>query len=231
MLHATKPIFELLYAFIRENFLIQGLDPDGKLDGENLYFFQGDADRDRCAPPDDRFLRQLYRGPPLAIGGKGVPAAWMRFGQITEVEHDRSPQGYCYDLSYLLDLIVTSENISMGVDSKYVFSPEGQSRGLGEVVSEIVQRAWRDLHTGLFSKGNFDIVFSPSVSSAGQFPLNESNWWVKDWTFSVNGEIADTVSEWRDVIHSFRQQNRDTPYRDATINFKFTVFEQEPLIE
>ena len=119
----------------------------------------------------------------------------MRFGQITEAEPDRSPDGYCYDLSYLVDVVVSAEHI-MGQDSRHVFAPDGQSRGLGEVVSEIVQKAWCDLHTGLLSKGNFEIVNGIVTRTGneqpGQLPLSENNWWVKDWTFSVGGEIADT---------------------------------------
>ena len=232
MLHATKPIFELLYAFIRENFLIEEAS-DGMLDGEKLLFYPDEASR---PPQTDRFLNQFYRGPPLALGGSGTPAAWMRFGQITEAEFDRAPEGYRYDLSYLLDVIVTSEHIPSGSDSRDVFTSfDDPSLALGEIVSGIVQKAWDELHTGFLTKGNFEIVNGDIQErglgqSPGQFPLSENNWWVKAWTFSVNGEIADTVSEWRDVIHSFRQANRDTPYRDATINFKFTVFEEEPLI-
>ena len=253
MLQAPKPIFELLYAFIRENFLVQEMSSDGMLAGEKTLFYRNESERPIYVPlnhrldPDDedfvqseRFLNQFHRGSPLSGVGKGTPAGWMEFGQVTDAEFDRAPEGYSYELSYLVALVVNNERAVTG-SSKHVYAPPeqalgtpGESLGIGDLVTKIVQKAWDHLHVGLLSFGNYqikkgDIVPNYDLSQGnsnlgpGQLPLNQSNWWVKNWTFNVNGEIADTLSEWRDVIHN-------TPYRDATINFKFTVFEQEPLV-
>ena len=59
MLNATKPIFELLYAFIRENFLVNEI-VDGELVGEIPIFYVDESSR---PPQADRFLKQIHRGP------------------------------------------------------------------------------------------------------------------------------------------------------------------------
>ena len=180
-----------------------------------------------CLP--DRFFGRVDRGPiPLAnLGDDYYPLAWLELGQITDVEVDRSPQGFSYELRYQLACFVKHSGLKMGRIPHETFrSDVNLPRGIGDIVSEVVEKAWRDLHVGLTAGGNFRFVndrLERGSGSGGQLNLSDVNWWIKKWSVDVNGDIVDTISEWKDVIH-----NAPTS-RSKTINWDFTVFEQQSL--
>jgi len=241
---ANKPIFEFLYAFIRENFLKDvgnTASPATPREDYELVFYGSDADR----PADeDRIFKNFYRGPVLLDGLQPhvhFPLAWLEFGHIMDVEFDRAPQAYCYTLRYEMPIFTRNTGTSGGLAIQETFRKDISSdaleaekkkwedyctRGIGDIVSEVVEKAWSELHMGFRPGGNFQFVdnsFCRVTGSSGQLPLNDISWWVKEWTVDVNGETVDTISEWKKVLDA------DPTSRAKTINWDFTIFEQETL--
>ena len=252
MLDAAQPIFEFLYAFISENFDLREIE-----DNELIFFSGSPTDRenkdaviaqnradeqtDRDADNygktveagggkrpflKDRFFGRFDRGLSLGEVGNFPAVGCLEFGQMTDIVPDRSPEGYSYELSYDL-LILTRTGPAKNV--REVFrSDSGSARGSGDIIIAIIQKAWDQLHTGMLSRGNYEIKagefrdkYSGYVSGGfGQLPVSDNNWWVKEWTCNVNGEVVDTTKEFRDVYHNLPDASK------KVIVFKFTVFEQ-----
>jgi len=231
---ANKPIFEFLYAFIRENFLkdegntarpavFSSEDPE-------LVFFADNDDRPADA---DRIFKNFYRGPVLLDGlqpNVHFPLAWLEFGQITDIEFDRAPQGYRYTLRYEMPIFTRNLRTSGGIAIQETFrsdTDENYVRGVGDIVSEVVEKTWSELHLGFRPGGNFQYdagSFRRGTGHSGQFALSDTNWWVKQWSVDVNGETVDTISEWKKVLDA------DPTSRAKTINWDFIIFEQQNLV-
>ncbi|MDE0638148.1 MAG: hypothetical protein OXI43_20095 [Candidatus Poribacteria bacterium] len=220
MFTANKPIFEFLYAYINEHFC--------KLSVDDPIFFSDDSER-----PDknDRPFENFYRGPRTlsdqVLAKHNYPLSWLEFGHIDEVVFDRAPQGYCYGLRYQMPVFVrTSELVGQKGAVHETFRKDLQTLGVGDIISDVLEKAWADLHKGFSPGGNFQFVdnaFYRVTGSSGQLPLNDVNWWVKKWSVDVNGDVVDTISEWKDVL------DNDPTSRAKTINWDFTVFEEESL--
>ena len=244
MLDAGKPIFEFLYAFLRENFALE------EIESSELVFYsssptkeanekaeKAQAESDLCIEPEhgkrpfskDRIFDRFTRGPSLSTPEFERAHGWLEFGQVTDIVPDRSPDGYSYVLSYSMPIFVKIGQYS-GVRETYrkVDKLNLGNRGLGDIITEVIQKTWDQLHVGVLSYGNYKIVMGEIEDSeadpSGRLPLSENNWWVKEWTCNVNGEVVDTTSEWRDVIHNAPDLGM------KVIVFKFTVFEQVALI-
>ena len=243
MLDAAKPVFEFLYAFLRENFWRNDIRK------EDLVFYMDnpteeqeekqkkyDVNPDGGDPPSniglrpfkkDRFFDRFERGVLLGEVGNFPAVGCLDFGQITDIVPDRSPDGYSYELHYSL-LIQARTGVGKSVREVYRNDLDSP-RGIGDIVTEVIQKAWDQLHVGMLTKGNYEFKmgsFEGADVSAGfgQFPLSQNNWWVKEWTCNVNGEVVDTTSEFRDV------NNNAPDSAKRVIVFKFIVFEQVALV-
>ena len=222
MYTANKPIFEFLYAFIRENFLVPEIPST-----DNLVFYASEEARPER---DVRLFNRFERGPFLLehLSHNYYPCGWLEFGQTTDIELDRAPQGYCYGLRYAMPIFVgPGQSIEAGGVTLHTFRDDpAKHLGLGDIISEVVGKAWGELHQGFRPGGNFqfqDNSFHPVTGSSGQLPLNDANWWVREWSVDVNGDVVDTISEWKEVL------SEDPRGRAKTINWDFKIFEQEPL--
>ncbi|MXV76273.1 hypothetical protein F4Z99_18620, partial [Candidatus Poribacteria bacterium] len=204
MYTANKPIFEFLCAFIRENFLKDegNTAPPAVFSREDpaLVFYGSNDDRPSDA---DRIFKNFYRGPVLLDGlqpNVHFPLAWLEFGQIGDIEFESAPQGYCYKLRYQMPIFTRNLQTAGGIPIQETFrsdTDDSCARGVGDIVSEVVEKAWSELHMGFRPGGNFQFVdnsFHRVTGSSGQLPLNDVNWWVKQWSVDVNGEVVDTVS-------------------------------------
>ena len=218
MYTANKPIFEFLYAYIRENFSKETIEDDALVFGERSSL-------------DDRFFQLFRRGPFLLkdLPHTHYPCGWLEFGQTTDIEFERAPDGYCYGLRYQMPIFTgVQQQVVSGIVSLDTFRDSSDGiLGIGDIISEIVEKAWSELHLGFAIGGNFEFVdnsFHPVTDGSGKLRLSDMNWWVKQWSVDVNGDVVDTISEWKDVL------NRDPKARAKTINWDFTIFEQEGLL-
>ena len=213
MFTGNKAIFEFLHAYIKETFSRESVP--------SPVFYADEASR-----PTDRCLHKFYRGPVVLKGYSGFPCAWLEFGQITDVKLNRMPQGYCYELRYQMPIFV---QLSKGAGRDYhetYRSDDGLPWAIGDIISEVVEKVWADLHLGFSPGGNFQYQngrFVKTNAEGGQLALSGPDWWVQTWTVDVNGDVVDTIAEWKDVMDS------DPTSRAKTINWDFTVFEQESL--
>ena len=237
MYTAMKPMFEFLYAYINENFW------EGTVSDEDFIFYSRNptSDEDELGVLEDvgkprplkidRIFRNFYRGPILLenLPDDAYPVSWLEFGQTTDVELDRSPQGYAYGLRYQMPIMVKGSSAYSGPVPLQTFRDNLElERGLGDIISEVVGKVWSELHLGFAAGGNFEYdvdrkSFFPVSENSGQLRLSSTNWWIKNWSVDVNGEVVDTISEWSRVLDT------DPTARAKTINWDFTIFEQEPL--
>jgi len=218
MYTANKPIFEFLYAYIRENFSKETIEDDALVFGERPDL-------------DDRFFELFRRGPFLLkdLPHTHYPCGWLEFGETTEIEFERAPEGYCYGLRYQMPIFLGRQQpINPGIVSLDTFRTSVDGiLGVGDIISEIVSKAWKELHLGFATGGNFQFVdnsFYPVIDSSGKLRLSDVNWWVKKWSVDVSSDVVDIISEWQEVL------DRDPRARAKIINWGFTIFEQEGLI-
>ena len=220
MYTANKPIFEFLYRFIRENFSALPIADD------DLVFYNFDSER---PPVEDRIFNCFERGPFVltTLSDRQYPASWLEFGHTTKVESDRSPEGYTYELCYEMPILVKGRQVGSKIEPSETFrSSSSKNRGVGDIVAEVIAKAWAELHLGLRSAGNFQFDngdFRRVTGYSGKLPLNDVHWWVRDWSVRVGEDEVDKISEWDEVLDS------DPRSRLKILSWDFVIFEQEGL--
>ena len=224
MLHAPQPIYEFLYYYLRDTFSFETIRKE---------------DRAFNALESAQFLCRCARGPVYFtrqnVDYTLLPHGYLDWGQIGDVELDRAPDCYKYELVYRF-VIHTAQG--QGNTEETVFrsvEDDGASLGIGDIVTTIMQRVWGDLHVSQLRhklvEGRLGTLLPHLQSehegeSRGLLPTSDTDWWVSHWTFNVDGETADSVDEWRDILAGVQ---RDPLLRETVINFKFNVFERQTL--